>query len=374
MERAPASRHPAGRRCPPERVVIVNQWLPNAHYGDAMGDNARRVRTLLRQLGHSSDVYAIHIEPELAGDVLPFDDPTARSGDMTIFHYGVYSPMTTAFKSLRGRRVLQYHNVTPAAFFSGWDANLFDLATRGREELPGLVDHVDVALGDSEFNRRELAAVGFARTGVFPIAVDTSRVTAPVSVPALEALLDDGVMNFLFVGRIVPNKMIEDHLKLAAFYTRYVGRDGRFLFVGRCDLVPQYYSALRGLMNHLRLRRDRVVFTDAVPEQELAIYYRHADVYISLSEHEGFCVPLVEAMAADVPVLAYAEAAVPETLGGAGVQFAQKNLELEAELLDELAFNDGLRDQVIAGQRRRLEDFSEARLRRELGALVGSLS
>lgn len=354
--------------------MIVNQWLPNAHYGDAMGDNARRVRELLRQLGHSSDVYAVHIEPELTGDVLPFNHSTARSGDMTIFHYGVYSPMTTAFKSLPGRRVLQYHNVTPAAFFAGWDADLFDIATRGREELPGLIDHVDVALGDSEFNRRELDALGFARTGVLPVAVDTSRVTAPVRVPALEALLDDGVMNFLFVGRIVPNKAIEDHLKLAAFYTRYVGRDGRFLFVGRCDLVPQYYSALRGLMNRLRLRSDRVIFTDVVPDQELAIYYQHADVYISLSEHEGFCVPLVEAMAADVPVLAYAEAAVPETLGGAGVQFAKKNLELEAELLDELAFNDGLRDQVIAGQRRRLEDFSEARLRHELGALIGSLS
>ena len=127
-------------------------------------------------------------------------------------------------------------------------------------------------------------------------------------------------------------------------------------------------------MTRLGLRRDRVVFTDVVPDQELAIYYQHADVYISLSEHEGFCVPLIEAMAADVPVLAYAKAAVPETLGGAGVQFAEKNLEMEAELLDELAFNDTLRDRIIEGQRRRLQDFSEARLSRDLGTLIGSLS
>jgi glycosyltransferase involved in cell wall biosynthesis len=126
-------------------------------------------------------------------------------------------------------------------------------------------------------------------------------------------------------------------------------------------------------MTRLRLRRDRVVFTDVVPERNRHLH-QHADVYISLSEHEGFCVPLVEAMAADVPVLAYAKAAVPETLGGAGVLFAEKNLELEAELLDELAFNDALRDQIIEGQRRRLQDFSEARLSRELGALIGSLS
>jgi len=127
-------------------------------------------------------------------------------------------------------------------------------------------------------------------------------------------------------------------------------------------------------MTRLGLRRDRVVFTDAVPEQELAIYYQHADVYISLSEHEGFCVPLVEAMAADVPVLAYAAAAVPDTLGGAGVQFFPKNLEYAGEMLAELAFNDDLRDQVLAGQRRRLADFGDARVSAELARLIGSLS
>jgi glycosyltransferase involved in cell wall biosynthesis len=354
--------------------VIVNQWLPNAHYGDAMGDNARRVRQLLRQMGHASDIYAIHIEPELAGDVLGFDHPTACRGDVTIFHYGIYSPMTTAFQKLTGRRVLHYHNVTPAAFFKGWDANLFDAATRGREEIPRLAAHVDLALGGSEFNRLELEQMGFTRTSVLRVAVDTSRVTAPVHLPGLEGVLDDGLTNFLFVGRMVPNKRIEDHIRLAAYYTRYVRGDGRFIFVGRCDLVPQYYAAVRGLISRLGLRRDRVLFTDVVPDEELAIYYQYADVYVSLSEHEGFCVPLVEAMAADVPVLAYAAAAVPETLGGAGVQFAPKDLELAAGLLDELAFNDTLRDQVIAGQRKRLADFGDARLSRDLAAVLESLS
>ena len=115
---------------------------------------------------------------------------------------------------------------------------------------------------------------------------------------------------------------------------------------------------------------DRFVFTGAVPEEDLATFYRTARVYISLSEHEGFCVPLLEAMAADVPVLAYGSTAVPDTLGGAGVCFTPKDLELAAELLGELAYNDDLRAQVIAGQRRRLEDFGDARLRGDLMHLL----
>jgi glycosyltransferase involved in cell wall biosynthesis len=157
-------------------------------------------------------------------------------------------------------------------------------------------------------------------------------------------------------------------------YKRYVDAYYRFIFVGRYDVVPRYYSMVRALMTDLRLLNDRFIFTGPVPDDELAIYYRHAAVYISLSEHEGFCVPLIEAMAADVPVLAYAAAAVPDTLGGAGVQFAPKDLELAAELLGELTFDDNLRTQVVNGQRRRLAEFGDARLSRELAAMVESFS
>lgn len=354
--------------------MIINQWVPAAHAGDAIGDSARRVRDLLRADGHESELYALTIDDGLKAEVRPFSDPAASRGDLTIFHYALPSPMTEAFARLTSGRILQYHNVTPAAYFAPYDPALFRLAALGRRELATLVGRVDVALGDSEYNRRELESLGFDRTGVFPIAVDTARVTQRVRRPALERILDDGLVNFLFVGRIAPNKKIEDHLKLAEEYKRYVDAYYRFIFVGRYDVVPRYYSTIRALMSQFRLLNDRFIFTGPVPDEELAIYYRHAAVYISLSEHEGFCVPLVEAMAADVPVLAYAAAAVPDTLGGAGVQFAPKDLEHAAELLGALAFDDDLRAQVIAGQRRRLADFGDARISRELGALVQSLS
>jgi L-malate glycosyltransferase len=354
--------------------MIINQWVPAAHKGDAIGDSARRVRDLLRRSGHDAEIYALTIDDALKDDVRRFADPAATGGDLTIFHYALPSPMTAAFAALPHGRVLQYHNVTPAAYFAPYDPGLFRLAALGRRELATLVGQVDMALGDSEFNRRELESLGFERTGVFPIAVDTARITRKVERPALAEMLDDGLVNFLFVGRIAPNKKIEDHIRLAEVYKRYIDAYYRFIFVGRHDVVPRYYATIRALMTDFRLLHDRFIFTGPVPDEELAIYYQHAAVYISLSEHEGFCVPLVEAMAADVPVLAYAAAAVPDTLGGAGVQFAPKDLEVAAELLGELTFDDGVRQRVIAGQRKRLLDFGDDRIGRELASLVTSLS
>jgi glycosyltransferase involved in cell wall biosynthesis len=354
--------------------VIVNQWVPAAHRGDAVGDSARRVRGLLREMGHESELYALTIDDDLKNDVRPFADAAATSGDLTIFHYALPSPMTDAFASLPHGRILQYHNVTPAAFFAPYDPALFRLASLGRQELATLAGRVDLALGDSAYNRAELESLGFDRTGVFPIAVDTSRITAPAARPALDQILDDGLVNFLFVGRIAPNKMIEDHIRLAEVYKRYVDAYYRFIFVGRYDVVPTYYSMIRALMSEYRLLNDRFLFTGHVPDEELAVYYRHAAVYISLSEHEGFCVPLVEAMAADVPILAYSAGAVPDTLGGAGVQFAPKDLEIAAELLGSLAFDDDVRASVIAGQRRRLAAFGDTRIRTDLAALIHQLS
>ena len=350
--------------------MIVNQWVPAAHRGDAIGDSAWRMRDFLRAMGHESELYALTIDEDLEDEVRPFADPAARQGDITIFHYALPSAMTEAFGRLSTCRVLQYHNVTPAAFFAPYDPALFRLATLARQELGTLAGRTDLALGVSEFNRQELESIGFGSTAILPLAVDATRVTRPVARPSLDKLLDDEMVNFLFVGRIAPNKKIEDHLRLAEHYKRYVDAYYRFIFVGRYDIVPRYYSAIRALMLEYRLLNDRFLFTGPVSDEELAFYYQHAAVYISLSEHEGFCAPLLEAMAADVPILAYAAAAVPETLGGAGVQFAPKDLEYAAELAGALAFDDDLRAAIIAGQRRRLADFSDDRIVRQLTTII----
>jgi glycosyltransferase involved in cell wall biosynthesis len=353
--------------------VIVNQWVPAAHQGDAVGDNARALRDFLRRLGHEADVFALSVDDALRDEVRPWSDPMARRGDVTILHFAMPSPMSAALATLPGARVLCYHNVTPPQFFAPYDAGITRLTVMGRRELASLVGRVDLAVGVSEYNREELDDLGFQPTGVLPLLVRPERLRQAPPVPSIERVLQDGLTNILFVGRIAPNKKIEDHIRLAEQYKRYVDVYYRFIFVGRCDAVPRYYDTVRALVAEYRMLPERFWFTGPVTEAELAAYYRNAHAYVSLSEHEGFCVPIVEAMAMDVPVLAYAAAAVPETLDGAGVSFFPKDLEYAAELLGGLIYDRPFRDGVIAGQRQRMQAFGpariEPRLRRTLAAV-----
>ena len=342
--------------------MTINQWVPAAHRGDAVGDSARRVRDLLRARGFDSNIYALSIDDNLRDDVLPFDHVSSHAGDATILHFAVPSIMSTKLTQLKSRTIIQYHNITPAYFFAPYDSGIFRIAALGREELKTLVGHVDVALGDSEYNRQELATLGFTSTGVMPIIVDTERITGSPGEPALEeTLLGDGLANILFVGRIVPNKKIEDIIRLAEHYKRYVDTDYRFIFVGRTDAVPRYYDTILALIAEYQMPKDRFIFTGTVTESALATYYRASSAYISLSEHEGFCVPLVEAMSADLPILAFGATAIPETLGGAGICFSPKDLEYAAEMLGLLVYDEAVRSKVIAGQQSRVANFGPAR-------------
>jgi glycosyltransferase involved in cell wall biosynthesis len=352
--------------------MLINQWLPAAHRGDAIGDSARTVRDLLRRIGHQSHIYALTIDEDMREEARPFSMDESRRGDLTIFHYALPSPMTAAFAALPRGRVLQYHNITPAHFFADYQPEVFRIASMGRNDLATLAGATDLALGDSDYNRRELVALGFQRTDVFPIAVDLERITGAPRHPALEKILGDGLTNFLFVGRIVPNKRIEDIVRLAELYKRHIDTDYRFIFVGRTEGIPRYHAAVRAMVARFQMLPERFLFVGAVSDWELATYYRTASVYLSLSEHEGFSVPLIEAMAAGVPVFAYEAAAVPETLGSAGVSWSPKDLEFAAELLGQLAFDVNLRARVVARQHRRVEDFSEARVVERLQQLLGS--
>jgi glycosyltransferase involved in cell wall biosynthesis len=353
--------------------MIVHQWIPAAHRGDAVGDNARSLRESLQDRGIESDIFALTIDADMQEDVRPWSDPDARDGDVTILHYAVPSPMTSALATLPGARVLCYHNVTPAHFFAPYDIGIAAMAAAGRRELTTLVGRVDLALGVSEYNRRELEAMGFSPTGVLPLMVNTARLLEAEPRPALESILQDGLSNILFVGRIAPNKKIEDHVRLAEQYKRYVDSQYRFIFVGKEWAVPRYYETIRALIAEYRMLPDRFWFTGTVPDDDLATYYRNAHAYVSLSEHEGFCAPLVEAMAMDVPILAYAAAAVPETLGGAGVSFSPKDLEYAAELLGSLIYDDTLRSAVLTGQRQRRLAFTPEQLDARIDDVLASV-
>ena len=323
-------------------------------------------------MGHDSEIFALAVDDDLRHDIRPFADSASQSGDVTIFHFALPSPMSAAFAALPHGRVLQYHNVTPARFFAPTRRHCSGSPRSRVKSWQAWRLQRIWRLEILAYNRQELDELGFTRTAVMPIAVDTDRLTSAPRQPVLEEILDDGLVNFLFVGRIAPNKKIEDHIKLAEQYKRYIDAYYRFIFVGRYDVVPRYYAAIRGLLADYQMLEDRFIFTGPVHDAELAAYYRASSVYVSLSEHEGFCVPLVEAMAMDVPVLAYSAAAVPDTLGGAGVQFAPKDLEYVAELLGMLAFEESPREEVLAGQRRRLQDFAEPAIQQRLASVLSA--
>ena len=351
----------------------IDQWVPALHRGDAIGDSARRMRDAFRAWGHEADVYGLQLDEDLEGDGRPFAQWRAGGpDDVVILHYALPSPLSAALESHRGRRVLLHHNITPPEFFVGHDPELARICAIGQREFRRLAPHVDLGLADSEFNRRELEEAGFARTGVLPIYLDFGRYRERPN-PVLRRMLDDGRTNLLFVGRVTPNKRQEDLVRLASYWRRFISPDVRLLLVGKLPRRRSYYDALQSFFYEEGFTPAEVVFTGHVDHAELLACYAEADVFISMSAHEGFGVPLVEAMLMDVPVLAYRAGAVPDTLGGAGVQFAEKRVDEVAEMARRLATDAALRDAVLAGQRARLQAFAPETVEAALKGYVESL-
>jgi glycosyltransferase involved in cell wall biosynthesis len=342
-----------------ESLRRIDQWVPALHRGDAIGDSARLMRDAFRSWGYQADVFALELDSDLEGDGRRFSEwAPGGPDDAVILHFALPSPLTAAFREHRsGRRILLHHNITPSEFFLGWDDDMARICRVGREELLSLAGHCDLGLADSEWNRRELEAMGIARTGVLPICLDFARYREAEN-PVLRRVLEDGRTNMLFVGRLAPNKKPEDLVRLASYWKRFIARDVRLVLVGKLPRRRAYFDALQAFAYEEGLTPDEVVFTGHVAHDELLACYRSARVFVSMSEHEGFGVPLVESMLTRVPVLAYAATAVPFTLGGAGVQFTQKRLPEVAEAARALANDEELRAAVLAGQDRRLADFA----------------
>jgi glycosyltransferase involved in cell wall biosynthesis len=251
------------------------------------------------------------------------------------------------------RLVVRYHNVTPPEFFAGFLPHLARQCQEGRRELRAFAARAELGLAVSEFNRRELAQAGFPRTDVLPIPLDLDALVSGSASPAVRRLYADGRTNLLFVGRIIPNKRIEDLLRMFAVYQRTLDPASRLLLVGDHWGYEPYLLRLEELARALGL--EDVVFTGQVEDDELRAYYAASAAYVSLSEHEGFCVPLLEAMAFGLPVLAYDAGAVSETLGGAGVLVGEKPPDVLAALVHRLVTDAALRRSVLEGQARRLE-------------------
>ncbi len=367
--------------------------------GDAISNHMLEINRRLRSWGLATRLFARHVSPEYK-DIALTDDhfPLAldQADDLLIYHYSIYDPNYRFFQMTRGRKILVYHNITPPHFFRGWDQTLEALCHAGRWILTELQD-CDLALGDSDFNRRELVQAGFAeeKTGVLPIFLARGHLNSmpadrglmarlqgkPVDVAACQpqekginsqtiragspSQRQQHTVNFLTVGRVVPNKAIDDVIRIFSVYHRAINPLSRLYIVGS-RYLPAYNAALDTLVGDLALD-DAIIFTGRVSDAELETYFQVADLYLHASHHEGFCVPLLESMYFGVPILARKATAVPETLGDAGVLFTRLGYEDVAEMAHFLVSDDGLRQQVIRTQNERLQELgpeqAEAALR-----------
>jgi glycosyltransferase involved in cell wall biosynthesis len=269
--------------------------------------------------------------------------------------------------------VLVYHNVTPPRYFSGVNPAVALRTQDGQAELSRFRERTVLALGDSEFNRHDLINAGYTCTAVLPVIVPENLQRVTPDGVVLDQL--KGGVNLLCVGRVVPNKRHEDVIKVL-FYYRHIEPKARLFLVGHTRYYQPYVYWLRGLVTWLGLA-EAVTFTGHVSDAALAAYYRGSDVFVYMSEHEGFGVPLVECMRFDVPIIAYDSTAVPETLGGAGVLVRSKRFPVVAELVHLLQTDTALRAQVTARQRERARDFAPdlvvEQFRGHLDAVLGEL-
>lgn len=337
----------------------VHQVLATLGYGDAIGHEVLGIQRALHGAGYESHIYVETADPRLEDLTLDYRDMVGHvaAGDVLIHHFSIGSRASRTAYALPGRMVLVYHNITPPEYFIGVHKDLVQLCFRGRRELTAYIPRVDLALGDSEYNRLELERLGFTATGVLPVVPDFTHLDVRPD-HLLSGGFDDGWVNVLFVGRVIPNKKFEDVIRaFHAYRTRHNPRS-RLLLVGSHGGFERYLAMLQALV--ARLGTPDVHFLGHVSNEELSALYDVADLFLCASEHEGFCVPLVEAFHKRIPVMAYAATAVPATMDGAGVLYYSKDPWENARMMDAILSDPRIEEAVVASQDAALE-----RLRRK---------
>jgi L-malate glycosyltransferase len=340
----------------------VHQVLATLGYGDAIGHEVLGIQRVLRGAGYASDIFVQTADPRVEPLTRDYRDLTGVSqpDNILIHHFSIGSRASRVAYALPDRMILVYHNITPPHYFVGVHKLLAELCFKGRRELTAYPSRCDLALGDSEFNRQELEALGFAPTGVLPVVPDFSHLEQPAN-PLLADQFDDGWTNILFVGRVIPNKRFDDVIRIFDVYKREFNPRSRLLLVGSFTDFERYYAMLQQLV--ATLKTPDVHFTGHIADEELAAFYEIADLFLCASEHEGFCVPLLESFYMQVPVVAHAATAVPMTMDGGGVLYADRTPARVAGLIDAVLSDQRIYENVLAGQnaaldRLRASDFA----------------
>lgn len=335
----------------------VDQILPTIVYGDAVSNHALALRDILQDMGYKSQIYAENIGESLRHSAHDVDTyRRSREKGAIIYHMSTGTDLNYQIRKFKAdKKIMIYHNITPSEYLLPYNPQAYKIVQTGREQLANMRGDFDYAFGVSEYNCRELIEYGYKNVKHLPILIPYSD---------YEKKADDGVMkrysdgntNILFVGRIVPNKKQEDIIKTFYYYKKYMDPGARLFLVGSYEGMERYYNGLVKLVETLEL--EDVYFTGKVPFSHILAYYRIAHVFLCMSEHEGFCVPLIESMYFGVPIIAYRAAAIPYTLDKAGILLNEKDYIMAAGLIDTLMKDNALKNKLVANGKERLEDFS----------------
>ncbi len=337
-------------------TMIVEQFLPAFHYGDAIGNSTLSLHRFLEAQGIESRIIALTIDENMQDKAVFFSDYKENPDSIKILHFAVPSSLTDFFLEAKGKKVMIYHNITPPEFFINFSDDLVRFTHEGRKHLERLKDCFDVSLADSTFNADELTELGYRSVKPAPLTIDLDDYGTPYS-RAYYDLLKDERKNIIFVGRISPNKKIEDLVKTLFFYKKYLSPSIRLIVAGNTGTLPKYYNAVQDLAARFYLTSEDIFFTGHIPFEELLAVYRLGDVFLSMSEHEGYCLPLIESSYFRVPVVAYDAGAVAETLDGSGLLFKEKRPELVAPLVERVLEDGSMRAHLKKLQEKRIEKF-----------------
>ena len=344
----------------------IHQFVPMLHVGDAVGRHTVAARSVLRARGVDSEIYVELDDPDTVGQTRPAASyPDAASpGDLLVYQFATASDLADWVAGRPEPLVVNYHNVTPPSLFAPWDDGLARHQLRAGQELGRLARRAVLGVAVSELNRTDLVREGFAATAVVPPLVDlpaTNAETADRPARTVGA-------RWLAVGRLAPNKAVEDTVAALLAYRQRFDPDARLDVVGKAAL-PAYSTALRRYAADLGLA-DAVHFHGRVDDRQLAEAYDQADVLVVASEHEGFCLPVVEAMARGLPVVAFEEGALGEVLGTAGLLLERKDPMALASAVFRVQTDTELRARLVAAGRTRPAELGLAKAGERLADLL----
>jgi glycosyltransferase involved in cell wall biosynthesis len=353
----------------------IRQILAGYAVGDAISNEAEHFSSIFQSWGHDAPIYCEHrcVAEHKRSHIRDLSQLRADStpDDLILLHLSMGSPANELFPDLPGRKIILYHNVTPPDFFRGINQQISNVLQRGCDQVAALAGTADLNLADSAYNASELEAHGYGHVGVLPLVLDYTQYEPAKQKHRKETTTT--APTILFVGRCVPNKRLEEVIDCFAYYRRAYAPDARLIHVGSHYGTERYHQLLKAQVRDGAL--EGIELRGAVSQRNLNAAYRDASLFLCMSEHEGFCIPLIEAMVHDLPVVAHASAAIPETMDGAGVLIHDRSPALVAAALHEVHTNPPLRGAILEGQRERLERFKsrdlQSELRQHLTPLLG---